>query len=566
MNKRKQRNDFKLYRVIALVVAVLLTGSLSGCFGEGLQLERPKVTFPVPSGPSMITQTTTGSSGPDTSLLPGVPEGLETNVYLGGRGKGDCQTMTGEVLLTVIFATDSESSWTEQRMNEVRTQIAAVEARIEADAAVWGAELDLLVEYTTGTATSGQLVLGDNKEWVGSVTKSAGLGSRTEVNQTLEANRGVAEAPVAIFVDRSGRSFANSSNSAKGAEYLICYEDADPLYHELNHVFGAKDFYYPQSVRDLADTYLTDSIMVQSETGNMEALTAYLIGWTDTLSAEALAFLQATANLTAEQLEEERDREQYTGYVTDFQKGDAIYTGYMVDGQLHGYGTRTKLNGDSYTGDWDHGVFHGTGTYTWADGDSYTGDWAEGVRHGNGTYTWADGSYYTGQFTEGKRTGQGTTVGADGAVYVGSYLDGKRNGRGTQTLASGDRYDGDWVEDSRHGHGTYTWAGGGSYAGDWVEGVRTGRGKYTASDGSVYEGDFLDGHFHGQGTYTFVSGDYYTGAWLSGKRNGYGIYQWTDGTRYEGQFLDGKRHGQGTLTYANGTVESGLWENGDFKG
>lgn len=534
------------------LTAVILVSLLSGCFGADLIIDRPRFTFPVPSGPSVMTPTTHAATVPEgntlpgvpeVDLLPGLPEELESNIYLNCRGKGDCKAMVGDVLLTVIFASDSESTWSEARMKAMQTQIWAVEERMEQDAATWGAELELTVEFKTATATAGQLALNDNKEWIDSVMRSAGLGPREEVNQTLEAQRGVDEAPVAIFVDRSGRSFASSASGTNGAEYAVCYENADALYHELNHVFGAKDFYYPTFVKEQAQTHLQNSIMISSGEGVMESLTAYLIGWTDTPSEQAVAFLRATASLTKEQLDEEREREQYTGYVTDFQKGDAIYTGYLVDGQLHGYGTRTSLSGDSYTGDWDHGIKHGTGTYNWANGDSYSGTWVDGSRTGTGTYTWASGNSYTGDWVNGDRTGKGTWTSADGECYVG-----------------------DFVEGSFHGQGTYTWSSGNSYTGSWVEGKRTGKGTWVFARGDRYVGDFQDGKFHGQGTYTWANGDSYTGSWVDDSRNGYGVYQWTNGTKYEGQFVNDQRHGQGTMTYANGAVESGLWENGDFKG
>ena len=487
--KRKSRH-LRLWSLT--LILVLLISILTGCLDSGIDLERPRFTISSPYDPPAASQ-----PSDDAQWLTNIPEELQSNVYLKNRGKGDCQTMTGQVLLTVIFASDEESTWTQSRMQELMIGIGEVKARMEQDAAAWGAELDITVEYKTGTATSGQLVLGDNKEWVDSVMKSAGLGSRMEVNQTLEQNRGVKEAPVAIFVDRQGRSFANSATGESAPEYVICYEDVDALYHELNHVFGAKDFYFPDSVKTLAETYLPNSIMLNSGTGDMDALTAYLIGWTDIPSTEAMRFLQATADLTEEELEAEKDRDQYTGYVTDFQKGDAIYTGYLVDGMLHGYGTRTKNNGDSYTGDWNYGVCHGTGTYTWADGDSYSGEWVDGKRHGTGTYTWADGSSYTGDWQDGVRTGCGTWISAEGNTYVGDFAEGKFHGQGTYTFTIGDSYTGSWVEGMHHGYGVYTWANGTKYEGQFANDKRHGQGTLTYYNGSVQSGLWENGEFKG---------------------------------------------------------------------
>ena len=47
--------------------------------------------------------------------------------------------------------------------------------------------------------------------------------------------------------------------------------------------------------------------MVNSGTGVIDDLTAYLIGWTDTLSDAALTFLQETAYLTYDYLAEKKE-------------------------------------------------------------------------------------------------------------------------------------------------------------------------------------------------------------------------------------------------------------------
>ena len=67
------------------------------------------------------------------------------------------------------------------------------------------------------------------------------------------------------------------------------------LIHELMHQFGAMDYYTPAFVEEAAKKYLPHSIM--NDGSEIDALTRYVIGWDDTLTPEAIAFLKATALL-----------------------------------------------------------------------------------------------------------------------------------------------------------------------------------------------------------------------------------------------------------------------------
>ena len=67
--------------------------------------------------------------------------------------------------------------------------------------------------------------------------------------------------------------------------------------HELLHQFGAVDFYFPERVRQTAERYLPDNVM-RSRCYVVDDLTAFLVGWRETLSAYVLCFLQDTMWIT----------------------------------------------------------------------------------------------------------------------------------------------------------------------------------------------------------------------------------------------------------------------------
>ena len=127
---------------------------------------------------------------------------------------------------------------------------------------------------------------------------------------------------------------------------------------------------------------------------------------------------------------------------------DGEYVGELNgQGQRHGQGTYTFIDGREYVGGWRNGKQNGTGTYT-RRGVKYVGDWKEGQKHGQGTQT---------KFLKGQPR----------AKYVGAYMDGKPNGKGIQTLHNGDKYVGGWKDGKKHGQGTFTKADGTSWSGEW---------------------------------------------------------------------------------------------------
>lgn len=527
----------------------------------------PGTTAPVPTEEVDTTVTTAAPTEPEPERLPSVPEALQDHVYLRSRRFGSCDGFTGDVVLLAVFVNDPQCSWSDAEISQMKAGIEATADRIRSDATSYGAQLDLTVDYTFATS-SVTLDKDIYIDWVNSAFSSMGLPSAKDGACTqLEDNYGADEVPVIFLTNQQGRSFAHSTSYTRsGSEYALIYQETEAIYHEVCHLFGAKDFYYPLEISDLVDTYLTNSIMADSEDGVMESLTAYTIGWTDSLSDSALRFLEKTAYLTQGYLDEQREQNTYTGYVENFQTSGATYTGYLVDGIRHGQGKLIWDNGSSYEGNWVHGSQEGTGKMVYASGDVYDGQWYDGQRHGSGTYSWANGSRYTGQFRHNARTGQGTWSDAAGNTYTGDFVDGQLHGTGTYKWANGGSYTGGWADSKRSGYGVFYYADGARYEGQWVNGERNGQGKLFYANGNTYEGNWVDGTWQGQGTFRWTSGDMYTGNFVDGKRHGYGIYYYPNGNRYEGEWANGERHGQGTLYYANGTSKSGKWENGSYVG
>lgn len=471
-------------------------------------------------GSSTSTASTQATTSP-AQRLPGMPESLYKHVYLHSRDNGPCTKFTGNVTMLVIFVDDPEATWTDGLISDMKEEISATVGQISEQAESYGAQVQITTEYLY--ATSGiPLVRDEWSQWANSALQSVSIDEPHHMLASyLEEKYQSDNVPVVFLTNQSGRAFSNTaSGTSLLMESALLYKNTDALFHEVCHIFGAEDFYFPDEVTDLANQYLPDSIMVNSRSGIVDPLTAYLIGWTDELSEDALQFLQETAYLTPEYLSEQKKIDSYTGYAENYAVGTGSYTGYLVNGIRHGQGKYTAEDGSTWEGTYAHGLLQGQVKYNGHNGDRYTGAYVDGERHGQGTYIWADGSKYVGNYQNGVRSGQGTMYYSDGNIYVGQWKNGQRSGQGKLTLTDGKYCEGQWADDTLNGRGTFYW-----------------------SKNEKYVGHFVDG-----------------------KRSGYGVYYFPSGNRYEGQWKNGERHGQGTMYYANGTKQSGKWSNGSFVG
>ena len=428
--------------------------------------------------------------------LPSVPDELKENIFLDSREMGGCEKMSGDVLVMFIFVDDGISSWTSEKITEsmasYETQLDALESAAEG----YGVTLEFKAKHTTAKVDE-ILDRNDYKEWADDVFADAGLKSTAYFDDELREDFSVSQATAFVCFNKGGRAFAVSKNIEDASEYGVLFDDSSAFAHELCHIFGAADFYYPDSVVEAAEKYIADSVMKDPSNVTLDPFSAYLVGWTDELSEDSISFLEETNYISQELYNLQHEQETYTGLVTDREMDGGTYTGYLVDGFRHGEGTFAFDSGDVYTGNWYHGSRVGQGTYTWADGSTFTGTWSENSEMLEGTYTWTTGNVYTGGFLNGAFNGYARFVWSNGDVYEGNFANGLRNGQGT-----------------------LTWAEGGSYSGSWVDGVRSGEGTYTWANGDVYTGGFLDGKLHGQGTLTYASGRTVSGSWVNGEYAG----------------------------------------------
>ena len=379
---------------------------------------------------------------------------------------GSCRELTGDVAIQVVFVDGDEGAWNEKNMAEYKKAMGQAYDQLTRWGRDYGQEVRISLRYAH-TAESMDLDFLDSDAWADHVLNNADLPARGDDSVYMQECM-----PIIFLLNEGGRAYACANASETYNDYLVCFNNStvSSFSHELLHLYGAVDYYYPLAYQEAAQKYFPQSIMFTTEEHKeFDGLTAYIIGWTDTLDENARAFLEDTRHIRKEDLENAQEETLFTGYATQVKE---YYT---------------------YTGEWVMGAWEGNGILEWTNGARYEGEFSGGLRHGRGVMTLSNGETYIGEYREDRKHGQGVETWADLSVYTGAY-----------------------EQDMRHGYGTQVWADGTVYRGDWLNGQMTGQGTYLWPDGSYYHGGMVNGGLNGYGIFVDAAGNLYRGNWVNG--------------------------------------------------
>ena len=460
----------------------------------------------------------------------------DAHFLLSEKDLGLCKRLTGDVELAVVLVSTPDAAWSQEARHALEENIGAAAAALEEMADGYGVQLNISARYYTADAAQGVGLNDDSGAWAQHVLD--GDPSLPDYANSADSR------PVIFCLKDGGRAFASSKLTEEEAEYLVLYGTEDGRYalmHELLHLYGAWDYYLHPEVEAAAMSSCPDSLMIRSQAGSrVDSLTAYVIGWTDVLDADAEALLAATAHLTEEDIWLALEEDVQDGFRVIREDG-YVYTGMLVSGMYHGWG-------------WQE----------WDDGSRYEGPWEWGVKQGRGRHTWASGIVYIGDYVNNKQTGQGMMTWPDGAVYIGGFEDGQQQGWGQMRWPSGNCYTGEFEAGQQTGQGTMRWADGAIYTGEFLNGAYHGMGLICYADGTTYLGEFVNGAYHGTGMLCYANGDIYSGGFANNQYHGQGTYAWPDGSLYTGGYANGVYQGYGVFCNVEGTVMDGQWEQGAF--
>lgn len=480
-----------ILRLAALLIAFCSMITLSACTDTanvGSEKETVANTRPQTETAETTAETLEIKPTKTNRRLPSIPEEMWEHVYLSGRDMGTCLKFCGRAAFLCVFVTDDESTWTDAEKDAAKLEFDKAADIISSEAARYGGEAEAVFSYAEGT-------VGDYNDafWLDLLLEDAGYKSESWAREKVSRDALAANGAVVLCYNSKDRSNAHVGLAQSDVERVNLYEcDSYTFVHEALHLFGAVDFYYPDEVKEMSERILGDSIM-REDVATVDSFTAYLVGWTDQMSDEALSFLRRTDYLTWDIINEANEYETYTGYVENRQYENYVYSGYLKNGVIDGKG---KLTFDS--------------------ANVYEGDLVYGEKHGYGTFTWADGNVYEGQFTNDEMTGKGTLSFVNGDVYEGDFVSGIFSGHGIFTESTGTVYDGEFTNGRQNGKCKITFSTGNVFEGTVENGIITGYGIYRWTNGDVYEGYFENNKMNGTGTITYADGSVVTGTWENG--------------------------------------------------
>ena len=239
----------------------------------------------------------------------GIPENTRP-----GYDAANCHTLAGNPYVLVVFLDDDVSSWPEEKILTYWEELLTPGMTfIEENAAAWDVELDFQCGYyatyghpdrpvkyngVVDTHMNGTTT----KDILEQVAASLGFDSKDHMHERLQDFSGQDQIAYIIMLNKGGRSYTiryhhserTSTDRDRYLEYCVIYTGftddsgdtaSDTIAHEMLHLYGADDYYRPDSREALASALYPDDIMLCAKPDlqyfNLGEMTAYCVGWTD---------------------------------------------------------------------------------------------------------------------------------------------------------------------------------------------------------------------------------------------------------------------------------------------
>lgn len=233
-------------------------------------------------------------------------EDYRNHFFLRGRDLGPCRSLRGNIALLSVFLHRKEGDFPPAHRSAYYATARAACAFLEKEAAKCGVDLSFSRYHFDVQAPpdvserSGFPLIAPFFEMEDMPTLSAHYKKRLGTDACV----------FVLVFDGAGRSYSVrqlAKDSPHNELSVVFYNmDKSPenrkqtLLHELLHQYGAPDYYYPAAVREAAARWLQNSVMGVGD-AVVDDLTAYIIGWRNTLTERAVRFLDDTAFMTQQE-------------------------------------------------------------------------------------------------------------------------------------------------------------------------------------------------------------------------------------------------------------------------
>jgi len=202
-----------------------------------------------------------------------------------------------------VFANDSHSSWSDVEKNEVLGRLSEAYAFLNRQSERHGQTIAFIEQIGPDTEYGKRLPTGTfvDPSWTEDVLKQSASVSAEEIVVRLKKNHNADNAILCLHINKPALSYNlayyENVSSEFTAERMICYStypDARPTSaatyaHEILHLFGAGDLYFPFDRDDyrkqVAKRFFPNDVMFRVDYNldrlNVGPFTAYRVGWRD---------------------------------------------------------------------------------------------------------------------------------------------------------------------------------------------------------------------------------------------------------------------------------------------
>lgn len=225
---------------------------------------------------------------------------LTNHAFLKNKNKGICRRLRGDVLIELVFVTDRRTLWLQSEMDaftDVCRQALSSLCRQAVNAKVPLSFSIMNGRYQTDDMLDPNDMAAEVNRVYNRYLQQNGFCSYQDHSNTRKQECNVDEVAIVFVLERHFRAFALSGDTC---EYCALTEgdDAHAVAHELLHLFGAVDLYYPYHIYGQTMLDFPASLMCSYEGNEVDPLTQYLVGWTPTLSPKARAFAELFPDYT----------------------------------------------------------------------------------------------------------------------------------------------------------------------------------------------------------------------------------------------------------------------------
>ncbi len=249
---------------------------------------------------------------------------LRHHNFLANRNKGSSRRLRGNVLIELVYVEDRNSTWDRKEKDSFFAVFKNAMMGINGQAVNGGVDL-LISAISGGYVYSGEIdpanVYSDLMSRIyRDYLNKQGFCDTASYFRSRKTRYSMDELAVVFVVEDRFRAYAMTGGTE---EYCVLTNDSDAhaMGHEVLHLFGAADLYYPYPVWGLTMEYFPNTIMCTYEGMEVDPLTQFLVGWREELSPKTREFISKLDDYTVQKGQKALTLELYRNRESELLRG-----------------------------------------------------------------------------------------------------------------------------------------------------------------------------------------------------------------------------------------------------